>query len=142
MKKIIIILLTVLTIPNVTGQKLTDQDHLRYWYYRHRLNTEFIIHGLEDTLCKGSGLSLPAQSAILYDSTERLTLSWVDNPVQYLGRYIGVLATELALLYEYGQPYDSTQKELYYAMKAYARIDYNCECIFYPDEFEDVGQKN
>ena len=144
MKKIFIILLAVLANPIVMGQKLTEQDHLKYWYYRHRLNTEFIRHGLEQNLCEGSGLNLPAVAANNYRgkySSKNLTLSWIDNPGQYLGRYIGVLATKLALLYKHGQPYDSTQKELYYAMKAYARIDYNCECLFYPDA-GDIGQKN
>ncbi|MBN1950816.1 MAG: hypothetical protein JW801_06405 [Bacteroidales bacterium] len=135
MRRIVyIFLLLIVSVPTkLTAQKLDIRDHYKYWYYRQRLNDEFVVIGEANELGVASGLSIPALSAGQKANNQILTLGWLDNPVQGLGRYIGVLATELALLYQYDEPYAQTQWELYCAMKAYERLDYNCEQLFYPD---------
>lgn len=133
--KIIIYFSIVLLLFNgsIDAQKITIKEHYKYWYYRHRLTEEFVITGMAPAYCEASGLSIPAACAKHYHKTDpQLTIYWLENSVQELGYYIGVLATELKLLYFYGQPYANTQQELYYAMKAYERLDRNCEGLFYP----------
>lgn len=134
-KFVTIIILLLINLVNISAQKLTAEDHYKYWYYRYRLVNEFLIPGLATQNCVASGLSIPAGAALHYKETDtHLKLRWTDNPASGLGYYIGILATELKLLYLYNQPYTNTQQELYYAMKAYERIDINCECLFdYPD---------
>jgi hypothetical protein len=127
----------LLVAEYAAAQKLTEKEHLKYWYYRHRLLEEFVIIGEAPSYCEGSGLSIPALSAVQYNAADKLKLVWVDNPIAGLGHYIGVLATELKLLYLTGEPYENTQQELYYAMKAYERLDINCECLFYPKKLSE-----
>ncbi|MBN1950378.1 MAG: hypothetical protein JW801_04190 [Bacteroidales bacterium] len=135
MRRIVyIFLLLIVSVPTkLTAQKLDIRDHYKYWYYRQRLMDEFIVIGEAEELGVPSGLSIPALAADHWGTNDFLTLSWKDNPIQGLGRYIGVLATELALLYQNGEPYEQTQWELYSAMKAYERLDYNCEKLYYPE---------
>ncbi|MBN1950795.1 MAG: hypothetical protein JW801_06300 [Bacteroidales bacterium] len=128
----IFLLLIVIVPTKLTAQKLDIRDHYKYWYYRQRLMDEFIIVGEAEELGVPSGLSIPAIKAYRIGDNPYLNLSWIDNPVQNLGRYIGVLSTELALLARNGEPYDQTQWELYCAMKAFERLDYNCEHLYYP----------
>ncbi len=133
--KIIIHFIIVLLLFNrsIDAQKITIKEHYKYWYYRYRLTEEFVITGMAPAYCEASGLSIPAACAKHYHKTDpQLSMYWLENSVQVLGYYIGVLATELKLLYFYGQPYANTQQELYYAMKAYERLDRNCEGLFYP----------
>lgn len=125
------------------AQKISLKEHNKYWYYRHRLLEEFVITGEAPSSCTPSGLSIPALNAEYWcGNNTKLNLNWTDNPVRGLGYYIGVLATELKLLYLYGQPYTNTQQELYYAMKAYERLDYNCECKFPFPLIESPGMTN
>lgn len=142
-------LLIIITLAMLVGSDLTYAQVLNtetkniYWYYRHRLHESFIIAGEEENMCVTSGLSLPASCArIDNNNSTQYELYWSDNPAQMLGYYIGMLATELKLLYLHDQPYDSTQQELCWAMKAYERLDYNCECLYYPKLDTTVGEIN
>src|SRR5690606_8350393 len=98
-------------------QRTDDQINLqKYWYYRWRLQNDFVKVG------EGVGHSLPIQS--------RKGIWWVNDievvdATIYLGFYIGVLATEYRLLLN-NQRYEDVEKtktELYYAIKAYERLD-------------------
>lgn len=107
-------------ISGTVGQNLQptdDQINLqKYWYYRWRLQNDFVKVG------EGVGHSLPIQS--------RKGIWWVNDievvdATIYLGFYIGVLATEYRLLLN-NQRYEDVEKtktELYYAIKAYERLD-------------------
>jgi hypothetical protein len=145
MKKFLFLGIVCLLMANefAPAQKLTKKDHLKYWYYRHRLLEEFVIVGEATEPCVASGLSIPSLKALYSGNASHLSLDWRENPVMGLGYYIGILATELKMLYLSGEPYSNTQQELYYAMKAYERIDNNCECLFYPQkESEEEGLVN
>ena len=129
-----ICVIIILNFTNMVAQKITWKEHTKYWYYRARLLDEFVITGLAGNYCEASGLSIPAQGVGYYQgSSTTLKMGWGDNVLYDLGMYIGVLATELRLLYQYGQPYAATQQELYYAMMAYERLDRNAEYLYLED---------
>lgn len=102
----------------------------KYWYLRWRLKNYFMVIG------EGSGKSLPAGirraygtdlvNGIYYEGS--IKLSFGDAP-NYLGTYIGVLATEYKLLSDNNQSTAGTLEELYYALKAVIRLD-NCEAQY------------
>ena len=130
---LIILFLLISIAESIASDKITEKEHFKYWYYRNRLINQFVVIGEAEEFCVPSGLSIPAKSANQWNiGDSSLCLEWNANPVQGLGWYIGVLATELKLLYLYNQPYQVTQQELFYAMKAYERLDKNCECLLYP----------
>jgi hypothetical protein len=105
-----------------------DLNLEKYWKYRQRLTTEFLVKG------EGQGMSMPAEQRNEVDSF----VKWGDNTI-WLGWYIGVLATELHLLsdpaYQGYHPdaaakVDSTVEELYYAIHGLQRLDSFAEVSF------------
>jgi hypothetical protein len=142
MKKLLILFVFIQTYS--FGQSITDFDHSKYWYYRWRLTHlfmhkgEYDYNGLDPIKNKlASGHSLPSNHIMqvinLATGQNYLPeqqwqgigkINWGDA-TSYLARYIGVLATEYRLLRNDGQPYNHVLEELYYAMKAYERLDKN-----------------
>lgn len=137
MKKLIIIyILTIYFIPLCISQQYTKNELKKYWYYRQRLKDNFMVVGYENVDCgTGSGLSLPGDIGLDSDGNPA-SISWGDISAT-LGWYIGVLATEIRLLYNHNLPYSETLEELDYAMKAYNRLDRIAEGYFYPDPNPD-----
>jgi len=117
----------------------TDNSDLteKYWFYRHRLTTEFLKMGLGQPGV-ASGYSLPAVQA--YRSAED-QLHFGDA-TSFLGNYIGVLATEYLLMKQDKAPQEqllNVKKELFYAMMAYERLDFNAELLLPPHETGTVN---
>ena len=122
---------------------ITNTDHQKYWHYRQKLISDMLVIGCENSInCTlitdktnrkfgGLGLSIPCNR---YDVADNGTnhYNWGDATAD-LGWYIGILATELKLLYINSQNYNSTQYELYCALKAYERLDITCSAIAYPN---------
>jgi len=146
MKKIKIILnIVFLFIYDISYAQINQLNHEKYWFYRKRLVNEFLVSGEDRTdlqkdklekpssgqdnrkYLAGCGLSIPARDIVDRDGGKK-QLNFAESPVS-LGYYIGVLATELRLLYDYGQPYENTKRELYYALKAVERIDLAAEIL-------------
>ncbi|MGZ3919104.1 MAG: hypothetical protein ACXVOH_03550 [Bacteroidia bacterium] len=107
-----------------------EYNHEKYWYYKSRLNNDFIKVGTE------AGESLPFnQRAITQLGDPRNGASMqngfqVGDALSTLGIYIGVLATEYALLSNNQQPTDSVRHELFCALNAINRIDYLAESVY------------
>ncbi len=57
-------------------------------------------------------------------------LSFSDNSIIQIGNYLGILATEWALLHRDGKSTANTEKELYYALLALDRLDNNGENLY------------
>lgn len=93
------------------------QNFKKYWWYHHRLVNDFMAVGD----CQGCSLAMGQRNARNTGQAR-----WGDNTMN-LGNYIAVLATEYQLLKQNNQPTDSTIRELYYALKAFNRLDYNAE---------------
>lgn len=131
--KIIIFLLLLITAITLVAQ--SNQQN-KYWFYRYRLRHKFLKAGLVDYSCLDiskdnfiSGYSIPA--GIINYNNPPDQLSWGDGTAE-LGWYIGILATEWRLLHNARAATDSTEQELYYAMKAYERLDLHAERNMYP----------
>ncbi len=126
-----------------TRYPITDQEHIKYWYFRQKLISNFMVIGQEvpyactavkDPAAKkygGCGYSMPAHGR--YFEVNLKSYHFAEGGVN-LGWYIGVLATELRLLYNHGQPYESTQYELLCALRTYTRLDNLCEYGAWPHE--------
>ncbi|MEO6833261.1 MAG: hypothetical protein ABI378_12050 [Chitinophagaceae bacterium] len=97
----------------------------KYWFYRYRLINDFLKIG-------GScGESIPASKRFRhYDRGAPVDnlghLEWGDA-TEALGHYIGTLATEYKLLQLYGWDTKENKNELYYALNAFDRLDWNSE---------------
>lgn len=104
-------------------QDLDIANMKKYWWYRYRLVNDFMVKG------EGPGKSLPMEERDQYLQPIAKIAKWGDCTIN-LGHYIGVLATEYALLSEQGQPTDTTKQELFYAISAINRLDNNAEAYY------------
>jgi hypothetical protein len=97
-----------------------ELNEQKYWIYRERLNNEFMI-GIGPEM----GYSAPAG---VRDTVSGI-LQWTDATMD-LGQYIGVLAMEYRIQENEGLNTDETVGELFYALYALNRLDYNAEGFF------------
>jgi|GEM_PF-4130363 len=107
------------TNPNMHGW------HAKYWFYRWRLRNDFMVMG-ED----------PGQSLIA-DTRNKWRgqfMIWGDATIMH-GYYLTMLALEHKILQDKGRYADlkNNERELYYAIKAFERLDRVAE-TFYSSE--------
>ncbi|MBN2668974.1 MAG: hypothetical protein JXR60_07080 [Bacteroidales bacterium] len=115
MKTILFSIILVLITTEIHSQ--SNQE--RYWFYRKRLRDYFLKIGDE------AGASIPCSDRNLWESR---SVSFGDATIE-LGWYIGVLAGEYKLISRSSDNIKNTEltlQELYYALKAFQRID-ECE---------------
>ncbi len=98
-----------------------DLNH-KYGLYRERFKTDFIRIG------EGQGKSI-AMAGRAYNEQGKVIIYYGDN-VTYHGWYMAALASEYALLKRDSLPTDSLLKELYYAIKALNRLDFDAEAMY------------
>ncbi len=113
-KKLFILLFCIIQI--LGNAQTAEDNHEKYWFYRHRLINNFVKIG------DCQGCSIPAEAR---GHSDFATLKWGDG--NEWGWYIAVLATEYKLLTKNNQDASETIKELYYAIEAFNRVDYNTE---------------
>ncbi len=106
-------------MPNMNGW------HAKYWFYRWRLRNDFMVMG------EGPGQSLVAESRNL---TRGQFMKWADATIMH-GYYLTMLAVEHKILQDKGRYADlkNNERELYYAIKAFERLD-NVAETFYSSE--------
>jgi hypothetical protein len=107
----------------------------KYWRYRHRLNSKFLIQGTG----RGEGfpfssLKLSAPPSLSPDIFLGIT---GGDATLHNGFYIGMLATEWKLLHDQGLNTSETELALYYAIEAYNRLDYYANVLI--GKQPDVG---
>ncbi|MBA3898638.1 MAG: T9SS type A sorting domain-containing protein [Bacteroidetes bacterium] len=102
------------------GLRIEAQSNLeKYWYYRHRLISGFTKVGSQ----QGESMVAPIRNWHTdYHILHSDHLHFGDQTI-YMGWYLGVLATEYALLKSQNLNLERTKLELYYALKALIRID-------------------
>ncbi len=114
---------SILLIVLLFSIQLKAQDDLtnmkKYWFYHYRLVNDFLAKGDKQ------GESEPMGQRALGASNSS-TAKWGDQTI-CLAQYISVLATEYKLLHDRSQPTDTTVQELYYALRAFNRLDYTAE---------------
>jgi hypothetical protein len=93
----------------------------KYWNYRVNLHRDFVAIG------EGKGRSICAAGRVV--DGKRMSLYYGDN-ITYHGWYVGMLATEYALLKRQNLTTEFTLLELYYALKAVDRLDSVAETLF------------
>jgi hypothetical protein len=130
MKKYIILIVLCCAYILPTFAQSYTQNLQRYWWYRYRLANDFIKIGDK------CGESIPAGERILstwgntetaYDANDgKHHLQWGDATID-LAEYMGVLATEYRLLKNNNRSTARTEMEIYYALKAFERLDLNAE---------------
>lgn len=140
MKNLIYILLFLSSYSYSQSHLPTDTFLLKkYWNYRDRFSARFVRVGDQP------GFSMPIEQYLYNDC--RWDWIWWNYPPQYitdgfgilspggdqtcgLGHYIAMCATEYALLKQNNQPTDAVVRELYYALKAYYRLERTANQIF------------
>jgi hypothetical protein len=98
------------------SQGLTE----KYWYYRDRMFSGFMIMG--DGLGYSNIAGIRNYNKSFPEKPESIDLHYGQHSI-YMGWYIGVLATEYALLKSVNLSTEKTVTELYYALKAIDRLD-------------------
>lgn len=131
------IFLLGISIYNAQGQNDLE-NHKKYWYYKTRLNNDFIKigntppNGSNDTTSHDHGESMPFNERAIESAPYTFTgneLKLGDGGTR-LGIYISTLATEYRLLKNGGQDVTTVKHELFCALNAVNRIDYYAESIF------------
>lgn len=131
------IIVIFLLIHNLAYTQI-DSIALKYSHYRTRLK-RFVLVGLECDCKVYGGYSLPAQQRIYGTKEHERFIKWADDP-EPLGWYMAMLATEHEILIRKGD-LDSAHKtkiELYYAIKAFERLDLKAESQTWPTYINTV----
>lgn len=118
------------------GQSQDDVNLQKYWYYRWRLVNDFVKVG------EGVGHSIPIQSRQGYNGIPDIEAA---DATIYHGFYLGILATEYKLLQINQRHADLewTKTELYYAIKAFERLDmYGEEYLGMPGKIDGCFQRD
>lgn len=126
-------------LPAVYAQDEAD-NLAKYWQYRNAYKHQFVVVG------ENQGQSIPFATVhpnedISWEGLWNHHLECYPRPsgkgglttgdaTLQLGIYMGILATEYALLKREGISTDHIAEELYYAIKAYERLDAGAEPFF------------
>lgn len=115
------------------GSELLAQSHLnhhsKYWFYRYRMRNEFMVRKYGSPVCgTPTGYMIPASGAYKDDKED---VHFGDG-TSMLGNYLAVLTTEYELLKKDNANHTQAQlndvlQEIYWALKAYERLDNNAE---------------
>lgn len=105
--------------PLISYSQNDLSNHKKYWYYKSRLNNDFVKVGT------GRGESLPFnQRGLTLNNYNPINVEMaVGDATGTLGYYIALLATEYYLLKQNGQNTDKTKHELFCALNAINRLD-------------------
>lgn len=121
------VLLFSLIAPTTSFSQMPNMHgwHAKYWFYRWRLRNDFMVMG------EGPGQSLVAESRNL---TRGAFIKWADATIMH-GYYLTMLAIEHKILSDKGRYEDlkNNERELYYAIKAFERLDFVSETFYSKD---------
>lgn len=116
MKKYVLLTIAIITSTSFMYSQNLEQNLKKYWYYRERLKSDFMVVDNNNA----QGTNLPASSR--YEKDGEVILGWGDSE-GFLGQYIMVLATEYRLLKDNEKDYSETLQELKNALNAFERLD-------------------
>ncbi len=104
----------------------TASHYKKYWYFKSRLNNDFIKVGLGD----GESIPFNQRGWSLESFNNENTRLYAGDGSAMLGYYIAVLATEYKLLQLSNQNTEKVKHELFCALNAINRLDYKAESVF------------
>ncbi len=126
-KKATLFLIFIFCLLNNYYSQDAYANHRKYWWYKSRLNNDFMKVGL------GDGESMPfgqrgsgSYGFNAFPNVYNNKLN-VGDAASTLGHYIAMLATEYALLSKNFQNTNKVKNELFCALNAIDRIDYKAE---------------
>ncbi len=119
MKQVFLIFFIILS-GNFGFAQTPQLNEAKYYSYRSRLYNDFMIG-----VGSSAGLSLPAS---IRDTVNQKIL-WGDATID-LGMYMGMLATEYKVNELKGLSQTTTIEDLFFALEAFNRLDYNAEKYF------------
>jgi hypothetical protein len=137
LKRALSIFLCIITCTLSSQNDL--ENHKKYWYYKSHFNNDFIKVGLGagesipfNERSSGANKSIPSFSNKLHtgDGTARL------------GLYLSVLATEFRLLKDNNQDVTNVKNEIFCALSAINRLDFNAETFFGATGTQSVASLN
>ena len=129
----ILIFIIIFSSYKLRSQSDDEGNQQKYWYYRSRLTNDFLKIGM------GPGESIPFNERAVTQTGDPRTSNPPANKangfksgdaLSAIGLYIGVLATEYALLTKNNQPTDSVRHELFCALNSINRIDHISEPLW------------
>ena len=81
--------------PYLCWTQITADEHSKYWFYRQRLLTEFMVPGtMASCGTEAGGYHIPAQQTFTPNDHKII----FSDETRSIGYYIGVMATEYRLL--------------------------------------------
>jgi hypothetical protein len=134
MKTIALLILVLIGAESFSQNDFSMSGELsKYWFYRWRLRNDFMVMGSE----QGQSLIIDSRN------TEGFPIAkWSDGSILH-GYYLSMLASEHAILQAMNRTEDlkNNERELYFAIKAYERLDFNSETFYSnnPDITKNVG---
>jgi hypothetical protein len=137
------ILLSILVFscgPGLCRAQSVEDNLAKYWLYRNFYKKQFIVVG------DNAGESIPfaayyPNEDLSYQGTWNHQLECYPIPsglgalttgdaTLQIGIYLGILATEYALLKQTGYSTAGTEREIFFAIKAFERLDLAAEAFF------------
>jgi hypothetical protein len=126
------ILLCFILLTAFSRAQTDELNHRKYWYYKSRLNNDFVKVGLK----AGESLPFNQRGQWIQDfNVENCELKSGDA-TSTLGYYIALLATEYYLLSKNDQSTEKVRHELFCALNAVNRLDYTAEALW------EAGREN
>lgn len=121
----ILILILIMVGTGISAQDMS-KNHQKYWYLRSKLRNDLMKVGLN----QGESIPMTFRGKTATAADPNKTLTGGGDLISELGIYLGVLATEYQLLALNSQNTDSVRYELYCALNAVNRLDYNAEPLY------------
>ncbi|MEZ4889053.1 MAG: hypothetical protein R2779_00400 [Crocinitomicaceae bacterium] len=134
MKTIALLILVLIGAESFSQNDFSMSGELsKYWFYRWRLRNDFMVMGSE----QGQSLIIDSRNSDGFPIAK-----WSDGTILH-GYYLSMLASEHAILQAMNRTEDlkNNERELYFAIKAYERLDFNSETFYSnnPDITKNVG---
>lgn len=121
----ILILILIMIGTDISAQDMS-KNHQKYWYLRSKLRNDLMKVGLN----QGESIPMTFRGKNATAANPDKTLTGGGDLISEIGIYLGVLATEYQLLSRNNQNTDSVRRELYCALNAVNRLDYNAEPLY------------
>ncbi|MFI5204272.1 MAG: T9SS type A sorting domain-containing protein [Flavobacteriales bacterium] len=122
MRKALILILLFYSSFFSSGQTPTENEE-KYWYYRFRMINDFMLVGD----CDGCSIVPAFRDFIDVQNNVHTHILKYSDGIIHTSYYAGALALEYYLLKLNGQKTDETERELYYVLEAFNRLDKNAE---------------
>jgi hypothetical protein len=119
----LVLLLSIITESgNLHGQSQSQNNFMKYWYYRFRFKNNFVVIGD----CQGCSMPAPERH---YGGRNSGLMYWGDG-MENVGDYMIMLVTEYKQLKDNNQPVDKVLEEIYYVLLNIERNDLTADSLY------------